>query len=127
MTDAAVQDAARLCIDCRNALGEMPLWCERSGTLYWIDVPRPGRVFHWQLASDAIDFWQFDQLVTGVNLDAAGGLLVHGTQDIWRFNPGSGQTTALHSLAASSPGASMSMRFNEAPGEEAANECSAVV
>jgi sugar lactone lactonase YvrE len=112
MTDAAVQDAARLCVDCRNALGEMPLWCERSGTLYWIDVLRPGRVFHWQLASDAIDFWQFDQLITGVNLDAAGGLLVHGTRDIWRFNPASGQTTALHSLAAA-PDASMPIRFND--------------
>jgi L-arabinonolactonase len=102
-------DAARLCVDCRNALGEMPLWCERSGTLYWIDVLRPGRVFHWHIATDAIDFWQFDDLVTGVNLDNVGGLLVHGSQDIWRFDPASGRTTPLYSL----PGASMPMRLND--------------
>src|SRR5271170_1493920 len=96
----APPDAAQLRIDCRNALGEMPLWCDRSATLYWIDVLQPGRVFHWRSASDAVDFWQFEDLVTGVNLDAAGDLVVHGSRDIWRFDADRGGTTPLYSLPA---------------------------
>lgn len=29
---------ARLAVDARNRLGECPLWCERSGALYWTDI-----------------------------------------------------------------------------------------
>ena len=105
MTDETMQ----LRVDCRNSLGEMPLWCAQSGTLYWIDVLRPGRVFYWRMAAGAIDYWQFDHLVTGVNLSADGGLLVHGSQHIWRFDPASRRTAQLYALAASSE----PMRLND--------------
>jgi sugar lactone lactonase YvrE len=102
-------EAAQLRVDCRNSLGEMPLWCQRSGTLYWIDVLKPGRVFHWRLDTDAIDFWEFDDLITGVNLVGDGGLLVHGSQHIWRFDPVSRRSAPLYSL----PPADLPMRFND--------------
>ena len=38
-------------------LGEMPLWDDATGTLYWIDVVAPGRVFYWRFATGVIDFW----------------------------------------------------------------------
>lgn len=105
MTD----EAAELRVNCRNSLGEMPLWCEQSATLYWIDVLKPGRVFYWRVATNAIDFWEFDDLITGVNLIAKDGLLIHGSRDIWRFNPASQRTARLHSL----PAATAPMRLND--------------
>jgi sugar lactone lactonase YvrE len=96
-------------VDCANALGEMPLWCDHAATLYWVDVLRPGRVFYWRTATDAIDFWQFDDLVTGVNLIAGGGLLIQGSRDVWRFDPASQRSTRLYSL----PSTAASMRLND--------------
>jgi L-arabinonolactonase len=96
-------------VDCRNLLGETPLWCAQSGTLYWVDVLQPGRVFHWSTNSDAVDFWEFDDLVTGVNLLASGGLLVHGRQELWRFDPVRRQSQPLYRL----PSAELPLRFND--------------
>ncbi|MGH8230766.1 MAG: SMP-30/gluconolactonase/LRE family protein [Steroidobacteraceae bacterium] len=96
-------------VDCRNLLGEAPLWCAQSGTLYWVDVLQPGRVFHWSTASDAIDFWEFDDLVTGINLLASGGLLLHGRRDLWRFDPVQRRSQRLYCL----PQADLPLRFND--------------
>ncbi len=103
------EDAAALRVDCRNELGEAPLWCQDSGTLYWIDVVKPGRVFHWQVNTQHLDFWDFDDLVTGLNLIEGGGLLVHGRHQIRRFDP---HSRALHPLF-SLPEIPASMRFND--------------
>jgi sugar lactone lactonase YvrE len=100
---------AVLQVDCRNELGEMPVWCDTSQTLYWVDVLNPGRVFHWSTAIRAVDFWDFDGLVTGINLVAEGGLLIHGRDRIFRFNPQSRQSTQIFSL----PNPTNSMRFND--------------
>jgi sugar lactone lactonase YvrE len=50
---------AELHVDCRNELGEMPVWCPESGTLYWIDVVNPGRVFHWASGTPKPDFCSY--------------------------------------------------------------------
>ena len=67
-------------------MGETPLWCAEASTLYWIDVTAPGRVFFWNTGTDAVDFWDFPELVTGIDLTDDGGLLVRGTNDIIRFD-----------------------------------------
>ena len=96
-------------IDCRNELGETPAWCAGSTTLYWIDVVKPGRVFYWQTETDLVDFWDFDDLVTGLNLVAQGGLLVHGACDIFLFDPASRAQKLIFSL----PDSAIPMRFND--------------
>ncbi len=105
----AIADEAALTIDCRNELGETPLWCDATETLYWIDVIAPGRVFHWRLDSGQVDFWDFAGLVTGLNPVAEGGLLVHGKSDIVRFDPSTRTSTRVFSL----PQSMSSMRFND--------------
>jgi sugar lactone lactonase YvrE len=102
-------DEAALRVDCRNELGETPLWNAATGTLYWIDVVGPGRVFHWRLDSGSVDFWQFDDLVTGLNLVAGGGLLIHLKSDILHFDPKSGQMHEIFTL----PASMHSMRLND--------------
>jgi sugar lactone lactonase YvrE len=100
---------ATLRIDCRNELGEAPLWCETSQTLYWIDVVKPGRVFHWGTAASRVDFWDFQDFVTGLNLIEGRGLLVHGKDRILRFDPTTGESRPVFSLPPSDP----PMRFND--------------
>ena len=49
---------ARLAVDARNRLGECPLWCERTGALYWTDIEASrisrlqayGQLRHWTLS-----------------------------------------------------------------------------
>ncbi|HEV7614088.1 MAG TPA: SMP-30/gluconolactonase/LRE family protein [Steroidobacteraceae bacterium] len=102
-------DVATLEIDCRNELGEAPLWCATSETLYWADVAKPGRVFHWQTAGRRVDFWDFADLVTGLNLIDGGGLLVHAKDRILSFDPDSGESRPVFSLRPTDP----PMRFND--------------
>ena len=102
------RDAA-LRVDCRNELGEMPLWCGESATLHWIDVVTPGRVFHWSVETGEIDFYSFDHLVTGLSLVNGGDLLVHGATDLLRFNPPTGRSRHVWSL----PRSSHRMRLND--------------
>ena len=83
----SVDSAIELRIDCRNELGETPVWCADASTLYWIDVIAPGRVFFWNTRTAAVDFWEFPELVTGIDLMGDGGFLVRGTCDIVRFTP----------------------------------------
>jgi sugar lactone lactonase YvrE len=108
MINFAVEDAT-LRVDCRNELGEMPLWDDTTGTLYWIDVVAPGRVFYWRLATGVIDFWEFEDLITGLNRTRAGGLLVHRKNDIVSFDP---NTRAIGPVFALSP-TMHGMRFND--------------
>lgn len=76
---------AVLQIDCRNDLGETPVWCARTQTLFWIDVTAPGRVFYWDSRRALADFYEFDDLVTGLAVRAHGGLLVVGARDVYEF------------------------------------------
>ena len=103
------EDTATLKVDCRNELGEASLWCPESKTLYWVDVIKPGRVFHWSTDTSRVDFWDFDEMVTGLNLIKGGGLLVHGKNRILRFSPKSGQIYPMFSL----PPTDIPMRFND--------------
>jgi len=100
---------AELRIDCRNALGEMPVWSPHSGTLYWIDVVKPGRIFHWHTATNRVDFWKFGDLVTGIDLVSGGDLLVRSTTEVFRFDPKTGRTSPVFSL----PVSQVRMRFND--------------
>jgi len=103
-------EIASLVVDCRNTLGEMPLWDASACALYWIDVVSPGRVFHWFQDTGSVDFWQFDDLVTGLNLAHKGDLVVHHKHKIIRFDPKTRETVTIFALPKS---AYSSMRFND--------------
>jgi sugar lactone lactonase YvrE len=66
-------------------------------------------VFFWKTRTGAVDFWEFPELVTGIDLMGDGGFLVRGTCDIVRFDPVTHQTQRLFTL----PDGSGSSRFND--------------
>ena len=70
---------------------------------------KPGRVFHWGTSTGRVDFWDFDDLVTGLNLIGGGGLLVHGKNRILRFDPQTREIAPVFSLLPTE----IPMRFND--------------
>jgi L-arabinonolactonase len=94
---------ADLVVDCRNDLGEMPVWCARTRTLFWIDVTAPGRLFHWQTALRTADFHQFDDIVTGLARRKGGGLLVAGARAVFEFEPATLRARTIFSLPGDQP------------------------
>ena len=89
---------AHLAVDCCNELGEMPNWEPRSETLYWIDVIKPGRVFYWDTRTRLVNFWQFDDLICGLAVYGNGDLVLAASNEVFRFDPGSGERTSLYRL-----------------------------
>jgi L-arabinonolactonase len=104
-----MRSEAELLIDCRNDLGETPVWCARTETLYWIDVTAPGRVFYWDSRHALVDFYEFDDLVTGLAVRVQGGLLIAGTRDVYEFELPHQTKRKIFSLPADEPG----HRFND--------------
>jgi sugar lactone lactonase YvrE len=78
---------AELLVDCRNTLGEMPRWDAAGGTLLWIDVVAPGRLFQLHTPSLATDILQFEHALTSLATCAAStDLLLAGEREIWRLD-----------------------------------------
>src|ERR1700761_3871483 len=100
---------AELIVDCRNELGEMPLWCAGSATLFWIDVTCPGRLFHWQTRDDSVDFLEFDDLLTSVVSYANGNLLIAGSRQILELDLKTRSSRTLYEL----PADQATHRFND--------------
>jgi sugar lactone lactonase YvrE len=100
---------AELVVDCRNDLGEMPVWSADTQTLFWIDVTSQGRLFSWNLAEGWVDFHQFDDIATGLARAANGHLIVAGCGSIFEFAP---PTTSVRTLFQLPPG-QYAHRFND--------------
>ena len=95
---------SELIVDCRNALGEMPLWDPASQTLFWIDVVAPGRLFHLDTRRMAVDFLQFEHAVTGLARCAQDSdLLLAGERAIWQMDRLGLERTLLYTLPADQP------------------------
>jgi L-arabinonolactonase len=65
-----------LVVDARNRLGECPLWCERSGTLYWTDIE--GKTVSRLLADGEVRHWTLPQRVGSFALCEDGRRLLLG-------------------------------------------------
>jgi sugar lactone lactonase YvrE len=67
--------SVRLLVDARNSLGESPLWCPRSQSLWWIDVQQPS-LWQWDHATGATRSWPLPKPPANISLLEGGGLLV---------------------------------------------------
>ena len=89
-------------IDANNGVGEGPTWDERTGVLWWTDIPNH-KVQRLTLATMAIERWPVHDFPAFTALAASGGLVV-GTRDrILRFDPATGGTSLLVQLEPERP------------------------
>jgi len=54
--------AARLQVDAQARLGECPLWCERTGALYWTDI-ESATLSRWRAADGSVHEWTLPERV----------------------------------------------------------------
>lgn len=64
-----------LVVDCRNTLGEVPLWDVKEQALYWVDIE--GKLLQRYRPGDGtIDRWQMPERIGSFALREQGGLIV---------------------------------------------------
>jgi sugar lactone lactonase YvrE len=91
-----------------DILGESPIWHEREGALYWVDVRRPAirRLDH---ANGNVVTWNMPGLIGSIAFAENGRLLAALADQIALFEPATGKLEAVASLPARIP----DHRFND--------------
>lgn len=62
-------------VDCRNVLGEGPLWCPVERVLWWVDISAPA-LWRFDPARNATDHWALPKLIGSLCVRHDGGLLL---------------------------------------------------
>lgn len=73
-----------------NPLGETPVWCQRTQTLYWINCEPDPALFHWDPATGAMRRWPMPRRIGAVAIRDDGGLIVALADGVYAFDTGSG-------------------------------------
>ncbi len=73
-------------------LGEGPIWSERDGCLYFVDIPSH-RVLSYSPSDRRVRSWQFDTFVASISECRSGGLLVALGQRLVHFDPEKGESS----------------------------------
>jgi sugar lactone lactonase YvrE len=76
----------------RAILGEGPVWSDRDGCLYYVDIPSYRVHAHWP-ATNRHQSWQFDSYVGSLAECTSGGLIVALHDRIVLFDPAKGVTS----------------------------------
>src|SRR5438067_9258694 len=94
-----------------DALGESPIWCPRTGRLWWVDITKPG--LHWfePASGEHRDIALPGRFCGCIVLRAAGGLVLAIERSLHAFDPDSGALTLLVEVVPDEPG----NRFNDGP------------
>jgi len=81
----------RCAVDAKNELGETPLWCPATQTLWWIDIEQP-RLQSFEPRTGAYKAYSFDTTYLGsVALRPGGGFLLALNGSLHTFDPASGR------------------------------------
>ena len=91
-----------------DILGESPIWHEREGALYWVDVRRPA-IRRLDPASGNVVTWNMPGLIGSIAFTEDGRLLAALADQIALFEPATGKLEAVASLPARIP----DHRFND--------------
>jgi L-arabinonolactonase len=75
-------------LDIRAALGECPVWCERTQSLYWIDI-YAGKLNRFDPATGGNHVWSLGEPIGSFALCDDGAILVALKSGIYRFDPAS--------------------------------------
>ncbi len=70
----------------RHQLAEGPFWCDRSRTLYWVDIPAH-KIWSWRYGTDRYEQWRMPEKVSAVfTTDIADTLVVVLASRVARFD-----------------------------------------
>lgn len=83
-------------------LGEVPVWCERSALLYWVDIRGPA-LHMLDPASGQNRSWPMPEPIGALALHAGGGLLLALASGLYRFDPETAALAPLQPIEADIP------------------------
>lgn len=84
----------QLAVDAQARLGECPLWCERTGSLWWTDIDN-ARLHRWRPADGQLRQWAMPQRLGSFALCADGERLLLGlAEGIALFDPAAASFSA---------------------------------
>ena len=92
----------------RCEIGESPVWDERTGLLYWVDI-NPGIIHRIDPATGARQRWETGEPVGALGLCQSGQLVVALRDTVILFDPSDGNRRAVASIAHAKP----EMRLND--------------
>ena len=100
--------SVRCVVDCRNKLGEVPLWDVEEQALYWVDIE--GRLLQRLTpATGTVERWGMPERIASFALREKGGLVVAFASGLAFYDLGTGQIDWIARPEAHLPG----NRFNE--------------
>jgi len=77
----------RAVVNARDQLGETPLWCPRTGKVWWLDIERP-RLQSFDERTGRHEVFSFDSMFAGsLALHREGGFVVGLDNSLHRFDP----------------------------------------
>lgn len=98
--------AVECVVECRNELGETPVWCELSQSLYWIDIREPAI---YRTRDGLTTTYRMPDLIGSFALREAGGMIVTLKNGFHTFDPATGDIALLSDPEPDRP----DHRFNE--------------
>ena len=90
-------------VDCRNVLGEGPVWCPDEKALYWVDI-KGKSINRFTPASGEVETWPVDEEPGSLALRRGGGLMVAFYGGFRTYDLASGAIETVHEIEAEMPG-----------------------
>lgn len=72
--------SAELIVDCRNNVGESPIWCADEASLYWVDIPA-AKLWRWSQASNITESWSLPGMAGCIAFSTKSGALIGAVDD----------------------------------------------
>ncbi len=89
-------------VDCKNILGEGPVWCPVEKALYWVDI-KGKTISRFHPGSGASKTWTFDEEIGSLALRQQGGLVVAFYGGLRFVDLDSGAIETIHEIEAETP------------------------
>ena len=91
-------------VQSRDRLGESPLWCARTGRLWWVDILRPSLQFYDPATGEHRIERVPAKTLGSIALRASGGFVLATERGLLGFEPGRSEATPLVELEPDRPG-----------------------
>jgi L-arabinonolactonase len=90
-------------VDCKNVLGEGPVWCPDEKALYWVDI-KGKSINRFTPASGKVETWPVEEEVGSIALRTNGdGMIVAFYGGFRHFDPATGVGETIHEIEPETP------------------------
>ena len=90
-------------VDCKNVLGEGPVWCPDEKALYWVDI-KGKSINRYRPGSDGVKTWPVEEEPGSIALRKNGGLIVAFYGGFRTYDLDTGASETVHEIEAETPG-----------------------